>query len=86
MGHTNDQGTGGFKIAVSSPAEVDYTLNPLIINKQTEREDRKSFKSKKHRVDAMNDKKLHIVPGALTHLYLSADPHKTVVFGHIFQV
>lgn len=51
----------------------------------TEREHRKSFKLKKHRVDMMNDKKLHIVPGTPLRLYLSAVPHKTINFVTFFR-
>lgn len=38
MSHINVQGRGSFKIAVSWPTEVDYTLNPLVINKQKQTE------------------------------------------------
>lgn len=37
MSHTNGQGAGSFKIAVSWLTEVDYTLNPLVIKKQNEK-------------------------------------------------
>lgn len=33
MSHINDPGVKGFKIAVSWPTEVNYTLNPFVINK-----------------------------------------------------
>lgn len=33
MSHTNDPRVEGFKIPVSWPAELNYTLNPFVINK-----------------------------------------------------
>lgn len=33
MSHTNDPRVEGFKTPVSWPSEVNYTLNPFVINK-----------------------------------------------------
>lgn len=77
MCHINDPGVEGFKIAVSWPTEVNYTLNPFVINKCTNKKRRQSFKLKKQRVDMMDDKKFHIVPGKK---HTCTVPHKILQF------
>lgn len=45
MSHTSDQGAGGFKIAVSWPAEVDYALDPSVIKNRNRRQSPSNRKS-----------------------------------------
>lgn len=76
MSHTNDPGVEGFIIAVSWPTEVNYTLNPFVINKQTNRKRRKFFRLKKQ----MDDKKFHIAPGKK---HTCTVPHKTAILAPV---
>lgn len=88
MSHTNGQGAGSFKIAISWPTEVDYTLNPLVIKKQNEKTEGPFVHwnwTKKHGVDITNNKKHHFVLATSMYMYLSVIPHETD-FWLIFQV